>query len=172
MGSLKNSVVVSIRSTNPAINMLRGVIFVIFALSVSAYPNGAPHCMYNPGGPHSSPTKSDAFNFSISEVNNTVEVKLSTDQSFKGILIMSNFDQSSNRPDLSFGEWRGSSSNMEFKVLSDKCGMTHTTNNAKTGTYNFYFNPNGDGWKLNGFRAIIVVSTQNVHDFDILPLLS
>merc|ERR1739836_185926 len=107
MGSLNNSVV-SIRSTILAINMLGGVVFVIMALSVSAFPDGAPHCMYNAGDPHSSPTKSDAFHFSISEVNNTVEVKLSTDQSFKGILIMSNFDQferhSGPVPDLSYGE--------------------------------------------------------------------
>merc|ERR1712224_769070 len=169
MGSLKTSVVVTIRSAILAINMLRGVIFVIMALSVSAFPDGAPHCMYNAGDPHSSPTKSDAFKFSISEVNNTVEVKLSTDQSFKGILIMSNFDQSSNSPDLSFGEWSGSNSDKEFKALSDKCGMTQTNGNAKTGSYSFYFNPNGEGWKLNGFRAIIVVSIKDVHDFEIFP---
>merc|ERR1711992_492561 len=171
MGSLNNSVVVSITSIFPAINMLRGVVFVIMALSVSAYPDGAPHCMYNPRGPHSSPTKSDSFTFSVSEVNNTVEVKLSTNESFKGILIMSNFDSSSNSPDLVFGEWSGSSSNTEFKALSDKCGMTHTNNNDKTGSYTFYFNPKGEGWKLNGFRALIVVSTKDVHAFEILPLL-
>ena len=93
--------------------------------------------------------------------------------SFKGILIMSNFDQferhSGPVPDLSFGEWSGSNSDQEFKALSDKCGMTHTNGNAKTGSYSFYFNPNGEGWKLNGFRAIVVVSTKDVHDFEIMP---
>ena len=89
--------------------------------------------------------------------------------SFKGILIMSNFDQSSNSPDLSYGEWSGSSSDQEFKALSDNCGMTHTNGNAKTGSYSFYFSPNGEGWKLNGFRAIVVVSTKDVHDFEIFP---
>ena len=36
-------------------NMLRAVILIAVASTVSAYPNGAPRCMYNPGGPHSSP---------------------------------------------------------------------------------------------------------------------
>ena len=90
---------------------------------------------------------------------------------FKGILITSNFDRSSKRPDLSFGEWIGSDSDTQFKVLrrGGNCGITHRNNNAKTGSYTFYFNPDGDSWKENGFRAVVVVSTKTVHDFEIMP---
>ena len=51
--------------------------------------------------------------------------------------------------------------------MRGNCGITHTNNNAKTGRHKFYFNPKGDGWKQNGFRAIIVVDTRTVHEFDI-----
>ena len=88
---------------------------------------------------------------------------------FKGILITSNFDRSSNSPDLSFGKWIGSNSDTQFKILRGKCGITHKNNNAKTGSYTFYFNPESDSWKENGFRAVVVVSTRTVHDFEIMP---
>ena len=80
---------------------------------------------------------------------------------------MTNFSPKSNHPNLSLGQWIGNGSDKQFKTLRGNCGVTHKNKGGKTGNHTFYFNPKGDGWKETGFRAIVVVNTRTVHEFEI-----
>ena len=87
---------------------------------------------------------------------------------FKGILVTTNFGPNNNGPDLSLGQWFGSSSMGLFRTMNSYCGITHRNREPKTGKHSFFFSPLPVGnlkWKRTGFRAIIVVNVNRVHDF-------
>ena len=48
------------------------------------------------------------------------------------------------------------------------CGITHQSREPKTGRHSFYFSPFPVGnvkWRKTGFRAIVVVNVNQVHEF-------
>ena len=138
---------------------------------------------------HRSPSTDFTFNVTEKpEVPGLVEVDLYTDKKFvqknqancknktlsftvfrfEGILVTANFGPNDDGPNLSNGQWFSSSSLKLFRTMDWYCGITHQNREPKTGKHSFFYSPFPVGnfkWKKIGFRAIVIVNDDQVHEF-------
>ena len=115
-----------------------------------------------------------------------IELTVSSEKAFLGILVTTDFYEAARRPDMSLGHWWINDS-MWFKAVEDTpdpCGITHKkwevlyilvrlnlitiklltfSSIPKSGSHKFYFKPTGplDKLRKKGFRVVMVMSPRS-----------